>query len=110
MRSTKQSIQQRIAGVAASMLAAQIGLREGCREILKLSGSLPDPDYYDDDLLALVAVDDELETVPIGAVRELWAPEALAPRERRAAEYLERERESILNSCRALIAKWGPAA
>jgi hypothetical protein len=110
MRPTKQTVQHQIAGVAASMLAGQIGLREGCREIFKLHGRLPEPDNRDDDLMTMIAVDDELETVPMGAVRELWAPEALAQREQRAAKYLDLMREHILRSCQALIAKWGPAA
>jgi len=110
MRPPKETIQQRIAGVAASMLAGATGVREGCREIVKLMARLPEPDNRDSDLLGILAVDDELEDVPMGAVRERWAPEALAERDRAAEEYLALERENILRSCQALIAKWGPAA
>jgi hypothetical protein len=110
MRPTPQTVQQRIAGVAASMLAGHLGLREGCREIVKLHWGLPDSDIRDDDVMTMLVVDDELETVPMGAARELWAPEALAQRDQRAAKYLDLMREHILRSCQALIAKWGPAA
>src|SRR5262245_35052616 len=110
MRPPKETIQQRIAAVAASMLAGATGLREGCREIVKLMARLPKPENRDSDLLGILAVDDELEDVPMGAVRERWAPEALAERDRSAEKYLALERENIFRACQALIAKWGPAA
>ena len=61
-------------------------------------------------LLGILAIDSELEDVPMGVVRERWAPEALAERDRAAEEYLTLERENIFRACQALIAKWGPAA
>jgi len=64
----------------------------------------------DPDLLYLLAVEDDLEDVPAGEVRQRWAPEALAVKDHRKAEYLGRARDEILRSCQALSIKWGPSA
>jgi hypothetical protein len=100
-------VRQRIAGIAATMIAGQVDLLDGCRAIVQLRWSLSKPDSMDPDLLYLLAVEDDLEDVPGGEVRQRWAPEALAEKDRRKTEYLGRAREEILRSCQALNIRWG---
>ena len=106
----QQSVRQRIASIAATMITGHVDLLEGCRAIVQLRWNLSEPDSTDPDLLYLLAVEDELEDVPAGDVRQRWAPEALAEKDRRKAEYLSRARGEILRSCQVLTAKWGASA
>jgi len=103
-------VRQQIAGIAAMMIAEKMDLLEGCRAIVQLRWSLSKPDSMDPDLLYLLAVEDDLEDVPAGDVRQRWTPEALAEKDRKKAEYLGRAREEVLRSCQALNAKWGASA
>ena len=103
-------VRQQIAGIAATMIAEKVDLLEGCRAIVQLRWSLSKPDSVDPDLLYLLAVEDDLEDVPAGDVRQRWTPEALAEKDRKKTEYLGRAREEILRSCQALNAKWGASA
>jgi hypothetical protein len=103
-------VRSRIAGIAETMIAGKVDLLEGCRAIVQLRWSLSKPDSMDPDLLYLLAVEDDLEDVPAGDVRQRWAPEALAEKDRKKAEHLGRAKEEILRSCQALTAKWGASA
>jgi hypothetical protein len=86
-----------------------VDLHEGCRAIVKLRAGLPDEDEWDPDVLAFVAVDSELDDVPLGSVRELWEPTALAEKDRKRDRYLGETREGLLSACRGLIERWGTA-
>jgi hypothetical protein len=108
--SARQQVQHRIARIAAQMIAGDLDLLEGCREIVLLRPSLEEPELYDPDVLAMVGVESELDDVPTGATRTLWAPDALARKDQKKARYLEDVRNSLLSSCAALVAKWGPSA
>jgi hypothetical protein len=103
-------IQQQIAEVAAQMVAGEVDLLEGCREIVSLRSSLKEPELYDPDLLAMVGVESELDDVPTGATRALWSPEALADKDHKKDRYLRSVRSTLIASCLMLIAKWGPTA
>lgn len=110
MADARQPIRQRIARVAARMVAGELDLLEGCREIVALRSGLLEPELYDPDLLAMVGVESELDDMPTEATRKLWAPEALTVKDQEKARYLGQVRDSLLQSCLALIAKWGPVA
>jgi hypothetical protein len=103
-------IRQQIARVAAQMVAGEVELLEGCREIVSLRSSLKEPELYDPDLLAMVGVESELDDVPTGAARALWDTEALTDKDRKKDRYLQSVRDSLIDNCLALVAKWGPTA
>ncbi len=103
---TVRPVCQKIASVAAGMVEGEIDLLEGCRAIVRLRGSLSDPEQSDPDLLVFVAVESEVDDMPFGLARQHWAPEALVEKDRQKAEYLGAARQDILRACRVLITKW----
>lgn len=86
------------------MLDRQLGLQDGCRQLVALRHELASSDSADPDLLFVVGIDSDLEEFPLGPVRDRWAPGALAEVDRRRDERLERVREPLLAACRALAA------
>jgi len=106
MTTARPLVRRKIVDVASSMLDGPTDLLEGCRTIVKLRGNLSEPDLYDPDLLFLVAVESELDDVPVGAARQHWAPEALAEKDEKKSRYIASAREEIQRSCRALILRW----
>jgi hypothetical protein len=104
---TAESVREEIATVACGMVAGVVELLDGCRRIALLRGSLSEPDISDPDLLVVVAVESELDDVPLGATREQWSPDALAAKDKEKAEYLDAANQELLRACRALNAKWG---
>jgi hypothetical protein len=107
---TEKDLRHEIARVATRMLTGEVGLHEGCHEIARLRTGLSEPEVADPDLLVFVGVDSELDDVPLGDVRQRWAPEALAVKDAQTAEYLGRARDGILRACQAVVAQWGPSA
>jgi hypothetical protein len=105
-----EDLRREIARVATRVLADEMGLHEACREIARLRTGLADPEIDDPDLLIFVAVDSELDDVPLGGARERWAPEALAEKDAQAADYLARVRDRLLRACQSLSVRWGASA
>jgi hypothetical protein len=97
---------EKMANIAGRMLAGEVGLLEGTRQLADLSRSLSKVEASDPDVLTFVAVDSELDDIPFGSARERWAPEALAEKDRQRDEYLERAREAIESSCRIIVARY----
>jgi hypothetical protein len=106
MSPTIEAIRKRIAYVAQTMLAQQVDLLAGAREIASLSRGLPEPDVSDPDVLTFVAVDSELDDIPMGSARSMWAADALAEKDRQRDEYLGRAKETIEQACRGVIARF----
>lgn len=108
MTDTSRWSRQRIADVAAKMLAGEVDLLEGCRTIVSLLPGIPVDDRDDDDdLLTMVVIDSELDDIPLGRTRDLWEPTALARQEEKKARYLGVMHEEIMRACRSLVARWG---
>ena len=92
-----------ITRIAQAMIAGELELIEGCRE---LAGYLSDAALRSDpDARTIIGVDSEADAFPIGAVRERWANEALAERDRERTEYMTRVTPIVLAACGALVAK-----
>lgn len=51
---------------------------------------------------AFVAVASETDDLPLGAVRQYWAPDALARKDQELASYETRIRDHVPDSCREL--------
>lgn len=101
-----KSFRQQIAAIARRMVDGELDILEGCVQAVALRGSLDETGMEDPDLLFLVLVESELDDVPVGDTRKLWAPEALAEKDRKAHAYLEQIREDLLEACRSLIRRW----
>jgi hypothetical protein len=104
---TEQTIRNQIGDLAGRMVDGTVDLVDGCRAIVRLRGSLPEPDLSDADLLVLVAVESELDVFPDGSARQHWSSEALAAKDKEQQEYILAARPEILRVCRALHARWG---
>ncbi len=65
-----------IGRLARDMLSGKLSYIEGAPPIWRLASSAR-LDDNDPDLRTIVAIDSETDDFPIGAVRELWDPQAL---------------------------------
>ena len=99
---------EKMANVAREILAGQIGLLEGTRQLADLSRSLSDAEATDPDVLTPIGVDSELDDIPFGSARDRWAPEALAEKDRQCDEYIQRARVAIESACLAIVNRYAP--
>jgi hypothetical protein len=92
--------------IARAILAGEVEVLEGCQQLAELRHALPDGESKAPDILTFAGVDSELDDVPTGHARDLWAPEALAAKDGQRDEYLARARSAIEEACRSLVAKY----
>lgn len=99
-------VKRQIARTAQQILVEEIGLVDGCRRLIKLFNSL-DPEEWDGELFnPIIAVESETEYVPVGELRSMWNPQALAIKEAQAKTYLDQVKDWIYQACRGLIDKY----
>jgi hypothetical protein len=93
--------------VARTVLAGELSVLESARQLAQLlaRGGL---EHSDPDFVTFYAIESETEELPIGAVRRLWAEEALADKDKEIARAEALYRDIALQSCRNLIARFGP--
>jgi hypothetical protein len=100
---------QMIVAAARGMLAGTLSFVEGAREINRLRSYAKLPDL-DPDILPFIVIDSETDALPVGEVRKLWSPEALAKIQpeidRREAWAAEDGRAD----CQRLISRFSSAA
>lgn len=93
---------------ALKIIGGDVGLIQGCRSIVRMGRQ---SEGVRQDLFGVFRlVDSETDDVPMGDVRSLWDPRALAAKDQAVAEYLERVRPLVLEACERLIGKLGPPA
>ena len=96
------------ATIAQAILDGKISLIAGSRELSALAlAHAPKP--LDGDFAPFVSFDDRTCEFPIGEVRHLWAPDALATRDSQAAQVEEKFREILLAACGRLVVRFGQA-
>ncbi|MFL6192611.1 MAG: hypothetical protein ACJ75H_00460 [Thermoanaerobaculia bacterium] len=77
-------VKRQIAGMAEKILAEEIGLVDGCRRLLKLFNAL-DRKEWDKELFDPISLfESETEELPVGELRSMWNPQALARKEAEA--------------------------
>lgn len=93
------------AELARRILAREIGLIAGCRQMtdIRSRGNLFDCE----ELLPFVGVESETDTLPLGGVRAHWSPAALLEADREIARAEALYRDTIDDDCRRLIEKAG---
>ncbi len=102
------STQTQIAAVAQGMLCGDIGIVDGCRQLVRLYCRL---DEGVDELFALiVAVESETEDLPLGEARSQWSEEALSRKDAEVNAYIGQVREVVLEACEALVQRYSGAA
>jgi hypothetical protein len=92
--------------LAAWMATGEVDLLAGCRRMAKLRAELDDETIDDPDVITFVEIDSELDAFPSGPSRAFWAPDLLAQKDKKKAEYLGRVRDDILRCCRNVLLKW----
>ena len=68
--------EQRVVEVASAILRGELGVIEGSRLLHSLQFEVSSLDH-DPDFIPFVGIHSETDHLPIGEVRQLWAPEAL---------------------------------
>src|SRR5450432_2134540 len=93
------------ATIAQSILDGATSLIEGSRELSALAlAHAPKP--LDGDFSPFVVFDDRTCEFPVGEFRRLWATDALAAKDRQAAQVEEKYREILLAACRQLVIRF----
>ena len=90
-----------LAGIARSMLRGTIEILLGCLEIARIASR----DCPAGPLRSIKAVASEVDELPRGSVRALWAPQALALKDAEWVFYEAQVRSSVLADCQRLIAE-----
>ena len=66
--------------IASAIIAGDIGIIEGARELALLGHEIADD--FDSDFMPFVAIDSETDHLPVGKVRKFWSPEALRDKDK----------------------------
>ena len=93
-----------IVAIARKILAGEMGLIEGTRELVRLRSDVSDD--LDPDFMYFVALESETDHLPIGSVRAEWAPEALREKDAEIRAYEAAERDDAVRHCEKLIRRF----
>ena len=98
--------EQKVAQIARDILDGRIGIIEGAREIRRFCGGHLGFDERDPDLNTFVAIASETDDLPIGDVRQHWAPAALAQKDAEITRCEAIYREAAFKAASHLIARF----
>jgi hypothetical protein len=90
---------ERIKEIARRVLAGDIGIVEGSREICQARAGLPFAQLQAEVLLPFIAFDSELHDFPIGESRKYWDEKSLAEKDIQLEQLVENSVE--------LLKAWG---
>lgn len=95
---------QKIVDICHKVINEEIGIIEGCRELVSLRGqyNLEEDELFD----PIVGVDSETDDYPLGDVRELFSKDYLDRLDREVGGYILKVRLSVIEDCRNLIEKY----
>lgn len=105
-RSWVDDAPERAIAVARRILAGEIGLIEGCRALSSMRWEFGAD--VRDRFCPFVAIDSETDDLPIGAVHDLWQPNALALKDLEISRCEQLYRAQSVEACRMLIESLGP--
>jgi hypothetical protein len=83
--------------LAQAVLDGRMTVLEGARALVSLAHTDAVPDAEDRKLI--IAVDSEIDDLPIGEVRKLWAPDSLKEKDLEIAGAEELYRDDFLQAC-----------
>jgi hypothetical protein len=88
--------------IAQTVIAGELGLLEGARNLADLGPVLVPEASADPDFSVLVAVASEVDDLPLGPTRALWDPAVLVEKDREISEYESRVRDVVLEACHSI--------
>jgi hypothetical protein len=86
---------------ARAMLAGDVGLLEGVKRLDELLNQLAVDDQSA--VRAIREIVSEIDHIPVGETRSLFAPELLQRLEQAAEIYLSESKTEIMDSCREIV-------
>jgi hypothetical protein len=87
---------------AQAVIAGEVGLIEGARQLTAIGHRLVRDFSADPDFSVLGAVESETDDLPIGQIRAHWDPSALALKDREIAQFESTVRDAVLAACRSI--------
>ena len=98
--------QKKMAEVAQAILDGRVGVIAGARQIHDLCCGHYGLDESDPDIRTFVGIESETDDLPIGEVRQYWAPDALAKKDAEIARCEALHRQSALDAATHLVARF----
>jgi len=98
--------EQKVAQVAQAILDGRISIIAGSRQIRRFCGGHAGLDERDPDLTTFVGIDSETDDLPIGDVRQYWAPDVLAQKDLEIVHCEAIYREPALEAASHLVARF----
>jgi hypothetical protein len=95
--------------IAQRLIAGDIGLIAGCRQLSSLSHEVVDDWGADPDFVLFGAVDSETDHLPLEDQRAHWDPAAFEEKQHEVRRYEAETREQVLRACRSVISRFGSA-
>ncbi|GAA4871100.1 hypothetical protein GCM10023332_24440 [Luteimonas vadosa] len=100
------SCRERAADIARGILDGTVPLLEGCHALASLHAALEVPER-DSDFETFVVISSECDSLPIGAARFKWAPDALAKLEPEIQSAIAWATPLALPACRSVLQRFG---
>src|SRR3954462_8714372 len=104
--SNSGTAEQNVAQVAQAILDGRISIIAGARQIRRFCGRHAGVDEHDPDLNTFVGIDSETDDLPIGDIRQYWAPDALAQKDLEIALCEAIYRESAMEAASHVLARF----
>jgi len=100
-RRASDSQRRKARDVAQSLLDGRITVLEAARALVSLAHTDAVPDVADRRLI--IAVESETDDLPVGEVRNLWAPSALQEKDIEIARAEGLYRDDLLHACERIV-------
>jgi len=100
------SCRMRAAEIATLVISGSMPVLEGCHLLDNLKAAVEVPDN-DPDFLTFNTIQSETDALPIGRVREHWAPSALAALEQELRSAADWAHPIALPACMSIVARFG---
>jgi len=100
------SVRRQAVDIAAGVLAGEVPVLEGCHSLAALRWEV-EVDERDPDFVTFAMISSEIDALPIGAVRSLWAPDALARLEPEIQSATSWATPQALPACQSVVQRFG---
>ena len=101
--SSRKYHQDKAVDLARRILASEVGLIAGSREMSAIAGGVVPDTRIDRDFMAFIALASETDDLPLENERALWDPTAFAERFAKVAEIEMEDQARIHAACRSII-------
>lgn len=101
-----QSARRRAVEICSGILDGAISVLEGCHSLASLRWEV-DVDEWDKDFVVFAGISSETDALPVGEVREHWAPDALVKLEPEIESAIKWALPQALQACRSVVQRFG---